>query len=142
MKKFSFTINGNKYDVEINEFENNIAQIDVNGSHYEVEVHREVKASKTPTLVRAAVQSTKEERDLKTTAGTASVNTIKSPLPGIIMQIFIKEGDQVKIGQKLLTYEAMKMENEIMADRDGTIKSIKVAAGDNILEGQDLVEIA
>ena len=53
MKKFSFTIRGNKYDVELHNIEDNIAEVEVNGSRYEVEIHKEIKTSKTPKLVRA-----------------------------------------------------------------------------------------
>ena len=57
MKKFKFTIRGNNYDVELLNFEDNIAKVEVNGTKYSVEVHKEVKQSKTPVLVRQAVPS-------------------------------------------------------------------------------------
>lgn len=140
MKKFSFTINGNQYDVEIKDYEDNVAEIDVNGTSYDVEVHREVKKSKTPTLVRPEVPSSRKDSKIKKKISATS-SAIKSPLPGNIVTIFVKEGDTVTKGQKLLTYEAMKMENEVQATKDGTVKSIKVAPGDSIIEGQDLIEI-
>ena len=60
MKKFKFTIHGNIYDVEINNFEGNIAEIEVNGTLYQVEVHKEVKQSKTPTLIRSVIPEQKK----------------------------------------------------------------------------------
>ena len=66
---------------------------------------------------------------------------IKSPLPGVILEVNVKEGDTVKVGTKLLMLEAMKMENNINADKDGVIKSIKVKAGVSVLEGEVLIEI-
>lgn len=140
MKKFSFTINGNQYDVEIKSYEDNVARIDVNGTSYDVEVHREVKKSKTPTLVRPDVPLSRKDSKIKKKISTTS-SAIKAPLPGNIVNIFVKEGDTVAKGQKLLTYEAMKMENEVQATKDGTVKAIKVAPGDSIIEGQDLIEI-
>lgn len=141
MKKFSFTINGNQYDVEIKDVEDNIAEIEVNGTTYEVEVHREVKKSKTPTLVRSEVPTKRQDSKIKKNLSKSS-NSITAPLPGNIIDIMVSEGDEVKKGQKLLIYEAMKMENEVRSDRDGVVKSIKVAKGDSVLEEQELMEIA
>ena len=66
---------------------------------------------------------------------------VKSPLPGVILSVDCKVGDTVKRGQKILVLEAMKMENNINADRDGKIVEIKVNKGDSVLEGADLVVI-
>ncbi|MCF8309467.1 MAG: biotin/lipoyl-binding protein [Bacteroidales bacterium] len=141
MKKFSFTINGNQYDVEIKEVEDNIAQLEVNGTTYEVEIHQDVKKSKTPTLVRSEVPTKRQDSKIKKNISTTA-NVVKAPLPGNIIDILVSEGDEVKKGQKVLTYEAMKMENEVHAEKDGVVKSIKVAKGDSVLEGQELMEIA
>lgn len=140
MKKFSFTINGNQYDVEVKDIEDNIAHLEVNGTNYEVEINREMKQTKTPTLVRSEVPSHRRESKIKKSI-SSQPSAIKAPLPGNILQVFINEGDTVKKGQKLLTYEAMKMENEVQSTKDGTIKAVKVAPGDAVLEGQDLMEI-
>ncbi len=59
----------------------------------------------------------------------------------MILNIHVKEGDQIKVGAKLITLEAMKMENNINADKDGVIKAIRVKVGDSVLEGDVLVEI-
>lgn len=145
MKKFKFTIQGNKYDVHILNVEDNIAEIEVNGAVYTVEVDKVIAASKTPKLVRSqAVPSTElGKSEQRTSSPTAPKGTgyVKSPLPGVVLQVYIKEGDQVKVGTKLLMLEAMKMENNINADKDGIIKSIKVKAGDSVLEGDVLIEI-
>ena len=69
--------------------------------------------------------------------GTAVV----SPLPGVIIEVSVKEGQAVKKGQKVAVIEAMKMENEIPALADGTVTSIKVSKGDSILEGDTIVTI-
>ncbi|MGM0567293.1 MAG: biotin/lipoyl-containing protein [Bacteroidota bacterium] len=140
MKKFSFTINGNQYDVEIKDIEDNVAQLEVNGTNYEVEINQEVKQSKTPTLVRSEIPSHRKESKIKKSI-SAQPSTIKAPLPGSIIAVFVKEGDEVKKGQKVVTYEAMKMENEVQATKEGTVKAVKVAPGDSVSEGQDLIEI-
>ncbi len=141
MRKYKFTVRGNEYEVEIKGFEKNIIKMDVNGSSYKVELHKEIKTSKTPTLVRSAVVNPKGSHKLPDAKAAGGPTTIKSPLPGVILNIFVKEGDEVKKGDKLLMYEAMKMENVVLAERDGTVGSIKVAVGDNVLQDAALVEL-
>jgi glutaconyl-CoA/methylmalonyl-CoA decarboxylase subunit gamma len=145
MKKFKFIINGNQYETEIQNIDDNIAEVEVNGTLYKVEVERGLKTTKTPKLVRSTVApstdihpSTAKTSSPSTPKGTG---TIKSPLPGVILDIFVKEGDNVKIGQKLLMLEAMKMENNIEADQEGKIVSISKKKGDNVMEGDVLIII-
>jgi len=140
MKKYKFTIRGNSYEVELHDFEGNIANIEVNGTQYEVEVHKQIQQSKTPVLVRPAMPSPqRNESKIKKSIGN---NAIKAPLPGNIMQVYFSVGDAVKKGDKLLMYEAMKMENNILAERDGKITSVKVQNGDSVLEGDVLIEMS
>jgi glutaconyl-CoA/methylmalonyl-CoA decarboxylase subunit gamma len=140
MKKFEFTISGNKYEVELRRFEENIAEIEVNGTPYTVEVHREIRTSKTPKLVRAEVAPpSRSETKIKKSIST-STHQIIAPLPGTILSIAVKEGDTVKKGTSLLIYDAMKMENSIVAEKDGTVKQIKLGVGANFLQGDVLME--
>ena len=119
MKNYKFTIHGTQYEVDILSIESNIAQIEVNGTPYTVEIQREVKQIKTPTIVRSAIKDPHQEIEKKTGGPKTE---IKSPLPGVILIIHVKPGDIVKKNQKLFILEAMKMENEIKADRDGIIE--------------------
>jgi biotin carboxyl carrier protein len=145
MKNFKFTINGNEYDAEIIGIEENIAEVSVNGVSYTVEIDRKMQTVKTPKLVRTmAVPSTDSHPSVSKTASPSApkgTGSIKSPLPGVILEIFVREGDTVKIGQKLLMLEAMKMENNINADKEGRVVSIKVGKGDNVMEGDILIVI-
>jgi biotin carboxyl carrier protein len=143
MKKFSFTIRGNKYEVELRNIEDNIAEVEVNGSLYEVEIHKEIKTPKTPKLVRPQVVHSHEveKSSFPRPSQTKKTGGIAAPLPGSILEIKVKAGDNVKAGDILLIMEAMKMENNIKADRDGVVKAIKVIVGDSVLEGDLLVEI-
>lgn len=142
MKKFKFTINGNNYEVEILGFEDNIAKVEVNGTMYDVEVQKDLKVPKTPTLVRAEAPkpSLKETKIPKNIIRTTNV-TIKAPLPGTIIQVLVKAGDKVIIGEKLLTMEAMKMENNVLSEKDGIIRIVNVKPGDTVLQNDVLVEI-
>lgn len=137
MKSYKFKIRGHEYDVDIKKAEGNHFEIEVNGTTYQVELDREVKSTKTPTLVRQQVHTHKQ---IKKKEG-GGITKVKSPLPGNILSILVKEGAEVKKGDKLLTYEAMKMENEVLAEKDGTIASIKVHVGDSVLQDDVLIEI-
>jgi len=141
MKKFKFTIKGHDYDVEIKNIEDNNAKIEVNGTVYNVEVHKELKQTKTPRLVRQEVQTHRRDSKIKKTITKTAGHDVKSPLPGNIVQVFVKEGDDIKLGDKLLMYEAMKMENTITAEKDGKVKNLKVQPGDSVLQGDLLMEI-
>lgn len=145
MKKFKFVIHGNPYEVDVVNIEDNIAEIEVNGTAYKVEIDKKVQTPKTPKLVRSFASPSTE--GAASTAKTASpsapkgVGNIKSPLPGTILNVFVKEGDSVKIGDRLILLEAMKMENNINSDKEGKIVSIKVKQGDSVLEGEVLIQI-
>lgn len=145
MKKFKFTINGNVYEVDIQNIEDNIAEVDVNGTTYKVEVDKAMQTTKTPRLVRSvSVPSTDSEPSIAKTASPGApkgTGSIKSPLPGTILDVHVREGDSVKVGQKLLTLEAMKMENNINADKEGKVISLKVNKGDAVMEGDVLIII-
>ena len=145
MKKFKFTINGNIYEVDIQNIDDNIAEVEVNGTIYKVEVDKAMQTTKTPKLVRSvSVPSTDSEPSIAKTSSPGTpkgTGSIKSPLPGVILDIHVREGDQVKVGQKLLTLEAMKMENNINADKEGRIIALKVSKGDSVMEGDVLIVI-
>ena len=138
MKSFKYTINGNIYKVVVNNIEDNIAEVEVNGTPYKVEMNKPVKKQVVTIKRPAQAAVTPITRPTPTSSGPGS---LRSPLPGTILEITCKVGDSVKKGQKLLVLEAMKMENSINADRDGVIKEIKVNKGDSVLEGADLVVI-
>lgn len=69
------------------------------------------------------------------------VNDIKAPMPGLILEVNVKEGDEVKEGDYLLVLEAMKMENTLTAPRDGVVKSISIANGETVEKNQLLIEM-
>jgi glutaconyl-CoA/methylmalonyl-CoA decarboxylase subunit gamma len=140
MRSFKFTIKGQEYEVDVKRLDNNTAEVEVNGTTYQVEVRQEAKQSKTPILVRPEPSVPKSAHKFKKKIGSS--NEVKSPLPGNIMHVFIRENDEVKKGDKLLMYEAMKMENTIYAEKDGVVAKIRVKPGDTILEGDVLLEIA
>lgn len=145
MKEYKYTINGNKYNVTIGDIEENIAHVEVNGVPYTVEMEKAPAAPKKvvrPVVAAApAAAAAPEPAKVSRPAGGGGKSGIKSPLPGVILQIKVNVGDEVKRGQVLMILEAMKMENNIPSDRDGKVVAINVSKGDSILEGTDLIVI-
>ncbi len=139
MKTFKFTISGNTYEVEIKSFEGTRADIEVNGTSYFVEVHREVKKTKTPTLIRAELPPSDKEKIVKKEKGSSE--PVTAPLPGTIIEIMVKPGDVIKKGEVLLVMEAMKMENRIRAEKEGVVESVNVTKGSSVLQGEILIQL-
>ena len=149
MENYKFTINGNKYTVGISDIEDNKVVVEVNGSEFTVEMDTPIKEQRpvsktvvkmavpeTPTAPKQAPVSVSESQ-----ATPSAESVIKSPLPGVILDVFVKQGDTVKIGQHVLLLEAMKMENNIDADKEGVVKELRVQRGDSIMEGSVLLII-
>ena len=142
MKQYKYKINGNLYNVTVNDIEENIARVEVNGTPYTVEIDKPVKAAPKPVTRPASAPKTSTGAPVVARpAATSSKSGIKSPLPGVILDIKVKEGDTVKKGQLVAILEAMKMENNIYADKDGVVSAVKVNKGDSVLEGTDLIII-
>ncbi len=142
MKKYKFRIKGHDYEVEILSTEHNHVELEVNGTHYAVEVLKELpQQPKTPVLVRSAMPPPKpEEMTIARRPETVGMQ-IKSPLPGTITKVLVKEGDHVKKGDTLIQIEAMKMENNIHAEKPGKVVAIKVKPGDAVLQNDVLIEV-
>ena len=142
MKQYKYKINGNLYNVTVNDVEDNIANVEVNGTSYKVELDKPVKAAPKPVTRPAASPKTETCAPVVSKQPTTKKKDgVKSPLPGVILDIKVKEGDTVKRGQTIIILEAMKMENNINANKDGKVAEIKVNKGDSVLEGTDLVII-
>ena len=144
MKQFKLTINEKIYDIEIKKAGDAVAEVEVNGTLYKVDITKAVKEVKTPIIViNPSVPSTDFHLS---TAKTHSPDapkggSITAPLPGVIIDVLVKEGDYVKLGQKVLLLEAMKMENNIISDKEGTVTAIKFNKGDTVMEGDTLIVI-
>lgn len=148
-KEYKVKINGNEYNISINDADGDVAGVEVNGMPYSVELLGELtkkrpKAKPVTIPTNSPVTTvSKPVAPVSSPAPSASGagSAVKSPLPGVIIDINVKVGDEIKSGQKILVLEAMKMENNINADRDGKVIEIKVGKGDSVLEGADLVII-
>jgi len=144
MKEYKYKINGNLYNVAIGDIEDNIAHVEVNGTHYTVEMEKKPKAAPAPKPVARPVAKPAAAPVAAPAAKPAAASAksgVKSPLPGVILDIKVNVGDEVKKGQTIIILEAMKMENSINADKDGKVTAINVSKGESVLEGTDLVII-
>ncbi len=142
MKEYKYTINGKKYKVVIGDIEGNIANVEVNGESYKVEMEKEAEAPKPISRpVNKPIQSAAKPTKPASQSAAAGSKGVQSPLPGVILDIKVNVGDEIKKGQTVVILEAMKMENNINAERDGKITAINVKIGDSVLEGTDLVMI-
>jgi biotin carboxyl carrier protein len=142
MKSFKYTINGNVYKVHINSVVENIAEVEVNGTPYKVKMEKPSK-KQVVTIKRPVQAPTTPGGDPVVTrpSSSSTPGTLRSPLPGIILEVKCSVGSTVKRGEVLFILEAMKMENNINADRDGRVIEIKVNKGDSVLENAELVII-
>ena len=138
MKNFKYTITGNVYEVAIDSIDDTNAKVEVNGNLYDVKIE---KSEKENSKSIKSVEKSSSGESTSNSEQNSCFSILKSPLPGIILDITCSVGDTVKRGQRILVLEAMKMENAINSDRDGVIKEIKVSKSETVLEGADLVVI-
>lgn len=142
MKSYKFKINGNEYNVEINSVEGSIADVTVNGTSYTVEMENAPAVQAAPAPAQAASSPAPAAQAAPAAKPAGAGKAVTSPLPGVIIEVSVKEGQAVKAGQKVAVIEAMKMENEIQAETDGTVTAVLVSKGDSVLEGAEIVKIA
>jgi len=138
MKNFKFRIHENNYIVKIISHEEDIIELEVNGTSYSVKMKEGMAITKTPTLVLAKSRKPIEPFKVNPSSGKTK---ILAPIPGIIMSIDIKVGDTIKIGDRLLVLEAMKMENNITSEQAGTVSAIHVKAGQQVLQSELMIEL-
>lgn len=152
MKQYKYKIGGLQYDVTIDSIKGNIAQVEVNGIPFEVEMQGSTlveedlptqAAADAPAAAPAAAQPAAPAAAPAAVpaAGPGEGAPVKAPLPGVVAKILVAMGQSVKKGETVLVLEAMKMENNITAEADGAVTGICVAAGDSVMEGTTLLTI-
>jgi biotin carboxyl carrier protein len=142
MKESKFKIGGKEYNVTVNPKEGKFFDVTVNGATYEVEAENAPAAAPAPAPAAAPVQAAPAAAAPAPKPAAGAGEVVNSPLPGVIIEVSVREGQAVKAGQKIAILEAMKMENEIPAPKDGTITVIHVHKGDSLQEGDPVVTIA
>ncbi|POZ88495.1 MULTISPECIES: acetyl-CoA carboxylase biotin carboxyl carrier protein subunit [Petrotoga] len=153
-RKFKVTINNKTYEVEVEEIGSEFAN-EENIKEKEEKTTEKEQFSESPKPVfdkkaekkgKKKVEKKQKDEEEKTPEEpnkreTDSGYEVKAPLPGVINEINVKEGQSVKAGDKLVIIEAMKMENEIPAENDGIVEKILVKRGDNVEGDQTLMII-
>ena len=140
-KDYKYTINGNQYEVAIGDIVENEVVVTVNGEEYKVEWEPEAEPEKKVVVRPTAQASTSNESGESSSASVNTNNAVKAPLPGVITSIEVNVGDEVKAGDTLLVLEAMKMANNIEAEKDGKVTAICVQPGQSVMEDDALVVI-
>lgn len=142
MKEYKYKINGTDYEVQIGNVEDNIATVTVNGEEYKVEMEKEAEPEKKKAVVNPA--AAKQSESTESTPSAKNVNTanaIKAPLPGVVTEIKVAVGDELKEGDTVVVLEAMKMANNLDAEKSGKVTAILVKVGDSVMEDTPLVVI-
>ena len=139
MKEYKYTINGNKYEVVVGDITDNIATLTVNGEEYTVEMEKQPEPEKKKPVVKAATAA--DDAPAISKAAVNKANAVKAPLPGVITDILVAEGDEVKAGDTVIVLEAMKMANNLSAEKDGKVTAICVKIGESVMEDDALVVI-
>lgn len=124
MNKYIIKVNGNPYEVEVQE---------IGGSN----------APMAPVAAKPKARGTTGQQAVKAAQpAAASAGDVAAPMPGTVLKVKVAAGDTVKKGQVLLILEAMKMENEIVSPADGKVAALNVEAGKSVTAGEVMVTIA
>ena len=153
MRTYSYNVNGAQYDVTIESIQGQMAKVNVNGVAFDVEMlgapitegalPAAAPAAAPAATTAAAAQAPAAAPAAAPAKGTAGAGTpVKAPLPGVVTKVLVANGQAVKKGDTVVVLEAMKMENNITAECDGTVSGVCCAAGDSVMEGTTLVTIA
>ena len=148
-RRMKVVVNGKPYTVEVENLATSPVRVTVDGRPYEVDIETNesevaqvepVAAAARPAAVESVTPAGRPARP-PATPGSASSREITAPMPGSILDIFVKVGDSASGGQELCSLEAMKMKNAIRTSRDGVIATIKVAEGQSVAHGDLLFTI-
>jgi biotin carboxyl carrier protein len=144
-----FIVNGKAVSWDVSKVRDGYFHILLNNGSYRaevVEVDRtakrimiKVNGRQYPVVIKDKFDLLLEKMGMNASAG-ARVNHVRAPMPGLIIQLKVKDGDEVKAGDTLVILEAMKMENIIKAPGNATVKSVKVRMGEGVEKNQILIE--
>jgi biotin carboxyl carrier protein len=144
MSEYVLKINEQEFRAEIRELTPDQARVAVNGEEYVVdlvEFGRRPEAAQVNRPAAASPSPAPSAAPRPASLSPGPAGAVPAPLPGLVLQLKVKEGETVSAGQVLLVMEAMKMENQITSPHNGTVKKVFVAEGDSVGEGAPLVEV-
>jgi len=140
MKTFGFKIDGKEYKISVEEKENNIYEMELNGIAYTVEYENRPSINHIVAPANEMVPKT-EQKSIAKVPEASVAYSVKAPIPGNIIKIAVKVGQHVKHGDSLLTLESMKMENDILSEKNAVVKAIYVKEGDAIMQDHALMDL-
>lgn len=146
MKEYHLKVNGHDYVVTLKSLAGDRAELEVDGETYEVDIqsiHRKgtPKRRPSPSAQRGPTEHAAHAPAPPDLRAVGFSDHVTAPIPGVILEVYVKEGDAVDAGAPLLKMEAMKMENVIAAPRTGKIAKLHVKAGDAVNQGREMVEL-
>lgn len=151
-RKLDLEIHGKRYSVEVKSLDSDKATVLVNDTEVEVDILGQQKLEPIASVAKHSSPNAAGNRQATSPANipppvqsksrpsqASSSNTLQAVMPGIVIKVLSKEGQQVKAGETLLIIEAMKMENEIRATRDAKISKILVGPGQKVQTGDSMI---
>ena len=144
MRRYSLKIKDRSFDVTVHRFNTDEAELEVNGERYIVRVDAvEVigegpERRQAPRPLPSKPAPPGAPAPASATSAGGGEGAVTAPIPGLILQVFVENGDAVKAGQPVLKMEAMKMETVVSAPADGRVTNIRVNTGDSVSQGQEL----
>lgn len=148
MRRYQISIGDKVFDVEILSVRGEQARLLVNGRPYEVKFSTAPLATAPAGTTRAMPPAPPPSpepappRPAEAAAPAGDAGAILAPMPGSILEVLVKVGDQVKVGDTVVKLEAMKMENEVKASSSGVVTDVRVSKGSNVAKGEILLVIS
>jgi glutaconyl-CoA/methylmalonyl-CoA decarboxylase subunit gamma len=146
MKEYHLNVDGHDFVLTLKSLSGERAEVDIDGKAYSVAIHsirQKGSGQRRPStsVQRGTTEPVAHPPVTPTLASNASTGSVTAPIPGAVLEVYVKQGDAVTAGQDLLKMEAMKMENRITAPRAGKVAKLYAKAGDPVRQGQVLVEL-
>ncbi|MDP8202037.1 MAG: biotin/lipoyl-containing protein [Candidatus Tenebribacter burtonii] len=141
MKTYKMNINGEKYKARIKKYKNFQVIVEVNGIDYEIELEKTER--RKPEIARPPKVKPNLEVVAKPSKPVVASTSgaVVAPIPGLVLELLVKEGDEISAGDTILILEAMKMESEIASTASGVVSKINVKEGSSVQEGEILIEV-
>ena len=156
--KYNISVKEQTFEIEVGEIRQGMARVNVNGTDYDVRIDNYPGAApaqtimpspampqRTPAAPAAPVAAAAPQRAVTPPPPPEALSggsIVKAPMPGLILDVQVRTGDQVKAGQTVIIMEAMKMENSITVKIDGTVKEIHVQKGAQVMTGHTLLVVS
>lgn len=137
MGEYIFTINGRDYKVNVNAIDQTAANVEINGKTFVVNLKQVGAVSEKKDAKKVQQAAPAETKRVE----SGGVRKIFAPLPGVILNVMVREGQEIKEGQDVMVMEAMKMENSIHSPYTGKVIKINARKDDTVSEGDVLMEI-